>query len=309
MKVGFIGLGRMGRGMALNLARANVDLTVFDLAPAARDLLQDAGAKIASSVREITSEVDVLFTSLPGPKEVEEVILGSDGVLEALKPGLVVFDLSTSSLALARRIQTALAERGASFLDAPVSGGPAGAASGDMAIWVGGEKQVFGQHFDLLKIMGDKTHYVGDLGAGIVAKLAHNMTGYMLLLAMAESFSLAVKAGVEPLSLWKTLKLGVVGKAPALDMLVKQFLPGKYEEPAFALKLAHKDVRLATEMARELGVPMRLAEMTMADMTEALTEGWGDQDSRAYLKLQLRRAGVQIKVEQAEIDEALGQKC
>jgi 3-hydroxyisobutyrate dehydrogenase len=117
------------------------------------------------------------------------------------------------------------------------------------------------------------------------------------MLSMAEVFSMAVKAGVDPLELWEALRLGAAGKASPLNMLTNQFLPGQYETPAFALKLAHKDVTLATAMARELGVPMRLANMTMEEMTEALGRGFGEQDSRSYLKLQLERAGVSIAVE------------
>ena len=131
------------------------------------------------------------------------------------------------------------------------------------------------------------------------------MAGYMILLTMAEIFTVGVKAGVEPLDLWEALRLGMVGKQSPLFMLTNQFLPGKFETPAFMLKLAHKDMSLGTALARELGVPMRLGNMTLEEMTEGLARGWGEQDSRAFLKLQIERAGVKIAVDQDRLDRAV----
>jgi 3-hydroxyisobutyrate dehydrogenase len=297
MRIGFIGLGRMGQGMARNLLRSGVQLVVFDINAQAGKPLIDSGAEWAPSVGELARRCSVIFTSLPGPVQVEEVILGREGVMSSMSPGLALFDLSTSSLSLARRIHEALAERGASMLDAPVSGGPAGAESGQLVLWVGGDRDVYDRHLNLLRAVGETPRYVGPIGAGTVTKLAHNLAGYMIMLSLAETFSLGVKAGVEPLELWSAMRLGVVGKRSPLDMLTDQFLPGRYEPPSFALELAHKDVSLATSLARELGVPMRLATLTLEEMTEALARGFGDQDSRAFLKLQLERAGVQIAVD------------
>ncbi|MGW5151561.1 NAD(P)-dependent oxidoreductase [Rhodococcus koreensis] len=301
MKVGYIGLGRMGRGMALNVLKGGHDLVVFDKSQEAVDTLVSAGAKAASSIGELAKSVDVILTSLPGPPQVEEVVFGEDGLLDNISAGQILFDLSTSSRSLAIRIHDAFAERGAAMLDAPVSGGPAGAASGDMAFWVGGDKEAYERGLPVLLSMGDKPRYCGPIGAGTVVKLANNMTGYMILLTLAETFSTAVKAGVDPLELWDALRLGVVGKSSPLDLITKQFLPGKFEPPAFALKLAFKDVSLATELARELGVPMRLANLTAAEMSEALGRGFGDLDARAFLKLQLERAGVSIAVDPDEL--------
>jgi len=305
MNVGFIGLGKMGQGMAHNLLKAGVDLTVFDVQPSATASLVHAGAKLATSVAVLTQQVDVLFISLPGPPQIEEVVLGVEGVLPNVRPDFVLFDLSTSALALARRIERALRAQGAHMLDAPVSGGPAGAASGDLALWVSGEREVFDRHLALLLAMGRHTRYVGEIGAGTVTKLVHNLACCMVLATMSECFSMGVKAGVEPLDLWQALRLGVLGKNTALDMLTKQFLPGTYEPPSMALKLAHKDVSLATQVAKALGVPMRLANLTLEEMTEALAKGLGEQDTRAFLKVQLERAGVQIAVEPSRLAKAL----
>jgi len=305
MKVGFIGLGRMGQGMARNLVKGGVSLVVYDTNPEPVKELVEAGAQKAASIAELARQVEVVFTSLPGPVQVEDVVLGPQGILANMASGLVLFELSTSSLALNRRIDQAFKEKGGAMLDAPISGGPAGAASGDLALWVGGDREVYERHLDLLRKIGDKPRHVGPIGAGTVAKLAHNMAGYMILETMAEVFSVGVKAGVDPLELWEALRLGMVGKQSPLFMLVNQFLPGKYETPAFALKLAHKDVTLATGLGKELGVPMRLANMTLEEMTEALARGWGEQDSRAYLKLQLERAGVQIAVDPERLQKAI----
>jgi 3-hydroxyisobutyrate dehydrogenase len=305
MQVGYIGLGRMGQGMALNLARSGVSLLVYDTSATAVKILVDAGAKAARSVAELAREVDVVFTSLPGPPQVEQVVLGPEGILASMKPGLVLFELSTSSVSLNRRIHEEFKRKGGAMLDAPVSGGPAGAASGDLALWIGGDKAVYERHLDLIRSFADKPRLVGDIGAGTVAKLAHNMAGYMILLTMAEIFTVGVKAGVAPLDLWEALRLGLVGKQSPLFMLTNQFLPGKFETPAFMLKLAHKDMSLGTALARELGVPMRLGNMTLEEMTEGMARGWGEQDSRAFLKLQLERAGVEMGVDPERIQQAV----
>lgn len=305
MKVGFIGLGRMGQGMARNLVKSGVQLVVFDTNPEAVKSLVEAGAESVASVGELACQVGVLFTSLPGPVQVEEVVLGPQGVLANMSAGLVLFDLSTSSLSLNRRLYEAFKQKGGAMLDAPISGGPAGSASGELALWVGGDKDVYDRHLNLLKAIGNAPRYVGAIGAGTVTKLAHNMSGYMIMLTMAEVFSMAVKAGVDPLELWEAMRLGMVGKQSPLFMLTNQFLPGKFDTPAFALKLAHKDVMLGTALAKELGVPMRLANMTLEEMTEAMGRGFGEQDSRAYLKLQLERAGVKIAVDPDRLQQAV----
>jgi 3-hydroxyisobutyrate dehydrogenase len=206
---------------------------------------------------------------------------------------------------MVRKIDRAFQEKGATFLDAPVSGGPTGAASGDLVLWVGGDAKAFEAHVNALKSIGKAARHVGAIGTGTVTKLAHNILGYMILLSEAEIFSMAVKGGVDPLDLWESLRLGLVGRSSPLDMLVNQFLPGHYDTPAFAQKLAHKDVTLATELARDLGVPMRLANLTLAEMTEAVALGMGEKDSRAYLQLQLRRAGVDIAVDRDRLQRSV----
>jgi 3-hydroxyisobutyrate dehydrogenase len=295
----------MGHAMARNLLRCGVHLVVYDQNRDAAKALVESGAEWGSSVGALAGKADVIFMSLPGPAQVEEVVTGSGGIVENMRPGLAVFDLSTNSLPMVRHLHDELGQRGVSMLDAPVSGGPAGAASRELAIWVGGEREVFDRHLNLLEAIGNAPRHVGSIGAGTVTKLSHNLLGAMIMLSLAETFSMAVKAGMDPLELWEAMRLGLVGRRSPLDMLINQVLPGKYEPPAFALELAYKDVTLATLLGRELGVPMRLANLTMEEMTEALGRGLGREDSRSFLKLQLERAGVEIAVDPDRLRRAI----
>lgn len=304
MKVGFIGTGTMGAGMAANLMKAGHALVIHDrIKDAARPIL-DAGAEWADSPAATAAASDAVLCSLPGPPEVEAVALGPDGVVEGLKPGAAMLDLSTNSPTVVRRIHAAFAERGVHFLDAPVSGGPAGARSGKLALWVGGDEAVFDAHREVLSAVGDQVLYIGPIGAGSVAKLVHNCAGYAIQTVLAEVFTMGVKAGVEPLALWQAVRQGAQGRRRTFDGLAQHFLPARFDPPAFALKLAHKDVTLATELAREIGVPMRLANLALADMTEALNRGWGTRDSRVAMQLQNERAGVEIAVNAERIAKA-----
>ena len=296
MQVGFIGLGIMGASLAANLQKAQHKVIVHDVRRAAADSHIEAGAIWADSPAEVARQCDVIFTSLPGPPEVEAVALGPNGLLAGIKRGAAYFDLSTNSRATVRKIAAAFADKGAHMLDAPVSGGPRGAKTGKLAIWVGGEKEIFEKYKTVLGAMGDQARYVGPIGQATVAKLVHNCAGYAMNLALAEVFTMGVKAGVDPLELWKAVRQGAGGRRRTFDGLVDQFLPGTFDPPAFTLKLAHKDVTLATTLGRELGVPMRVANLTLEEMTEALNRGWAQRDSRVAMLLQEERAGVQIAV-------------
>ena len=255
--------------------------------------------------RDVAEASDIVFTSLPGPPEVEAVALGEHGILSGISPGQVYFDLSTNSPTLVRRLHDAFAARGAHVLDAPVSGGPQGARSGRLAIWVGGDKDVFERCKPVLDAIGDQAFYVGAIGTGSVAKLVHNCTGYILQTAIAETFSMGVKAGVEPLALWQAVRQGALGRRQTFDGMAQNYLPGRFDPPDFALRLARKDVSLAVEVGREFDVPMRLANLTMAELTEALNRGWGQRDSRVAMLLQEERAGAEVRVAREVLEEVL----
>jgi 3-hydroxyisobutyrate dehydrogenase len=302
MKVGFIGLGTMGASMALNVRNAGYELTVHDLRRHTAKPHLEAGATWAEDPRAVAAASDVIFTSLPGPREAEAV---GEELLDAMRSGAAWFDLSTNSPTVVRRIHARFAAKGLPMLDAPVSGGPHGAKSRKLALLVGGDRAVFDRFRPVLDAIGDQILYIGAIGAGSVAKLVHNCAGYMIQTALAEVFTLGVKAGVDPLELWAAVRQCSLGRIRTFDRLGRQFLQGSFDPPDFALQLAHKDVTLATELGREMGVPMRLANMTHAEMTEGLNRGWGNRDSRVPMLLQEERAGVAIKVQPEAIQAVL----
>jgi len=305
VRIGFIGLGIMGSSMALNVRAAGHDLTVYDIRREAAAPHLAAGAKWGDGPRHVAETAEVVFTSLPGPREVEAVALGNDGLLGSMRSGAVWFDLTTNSPSLIRRLHEQFAARGLHLLDAPVSGGPKGARTRKLALWVGGDRTVFEKYKTVLDALGDQAMYVGPIGAGLVAKLVHNCAGYAIQAALAEVFTLGVKGGVDPLALWQAVRQGALGRRRTFDRLADQFLPGTYEPPDFTLRLAHKDVTLATELARELRVPMRLADLALDELTEALNRGWSERDSRVSMVLQQERSGVKIAVPKEKIQQVL----
>jgi 3-hydroxyisobutyrate dehydrogenase-like beta-hydroxyacid dehydrogenase len=310
MQAGFIGLGTMGASMAANLQKGMAargdKLVVHDINRAAAAPHLRNGAIWADTPQVVAEQSEVIFTSLPGPPEFEAV---AAGLLAGIKPGTAYFDLTTNSPTVVRKAEAEFKKHGAFLFDAPVSGGPRGAATGKLAIWCGGDAEVFEKWQPVLDMIGDAAAYIGPIGAGSVAKLVHNCFGYIATAAAAEVFSMGVKAGIEPLAIWEAVRKGAIGRRGAFDSLTDQFLPNKYDPPAFALRLAHKDVSLATGLGRELNVPMRLANLALADLAEGLNRDWGNRDSRSIMLLQLERAGVEVAVDPQRLTEALENKA
>jgi 3-hydroxyisobutyrate dehydrogenase-like beta-hydroxyacid dehydrogenase len=292
MKIGFIGLGAMGRHMAANLQRAGHELQVYDLRKV--EGFPDQKGSTAEAIRG----AELLFTSLPGPAEVEALAQQVTGVS-------AWFDTSTNSPAVIRRIHGKL--KNVHFLDAPVSGGPKGAESGKLAVWVGGEQSIFEKYLSVLKLIGDQPLYVGPIGAGTVAKLAHNAASFAVQAALAEVFTLGVKGGVEPLALFRALRQGASGRKRTFDRLAEHFLPGKYDPAAFSLRLAHKDVSLAMELAREVGVPMKIGGIALEELEEGMRRGWSERDCRVAMTLQTERVGIDVKVPADKLGAALSE--
>src|SRR6201990_662149 len=302
--VGYIGLGMMGGRMGTNLQKARYKLLVHDLHRQSASHHLQAGAEWAETPRALAEKCDVVFTSLPEPADVERVALGADGLIEGVKKGAAYFDLSTNSQSVVKKISAAFAAKGADMLDAPVSGGPSGAASRKMAIWVGGDKAAFDRHKPVLDAMGDRAAYIGAVGSATVAKLVHNMSSYAVTAALAETFTMGVKAGVDPVALWEAVRQGVSGRRLTFDGLLAPFRPGKYAPPTFAIKLATKDVALATGLGRELGVPMRICNLAYAEMIEACNRGWEGRDSRVVMLLAQERVGVKIAADPEQVKQA-----
>jgi 3-hydroxyisobutyrate dehydrogenase-like beta-hydroxyacid dehydrogenase len=206
---------------------------------------------------------------------------------------------------MVRKLHQQMAAKGIQLLDAPVSGGPRGAQSGKLAIWVGGDAEVFKKYEAVLRQIGDQPYYVGPIGAGTVAKLAHNAASFTVQAALAEIFTLGVKAGVEPLALFKALRQGATGRKRTFDRLPEHFLPGVYDPPAFTVRLAHKDMSLAMELAAAEGVPMKVGQVALDELASAMQRGWGDRDCRVAMTLQEERAKVSVKVARERLQDAM----
>jgi 3-hydroxyisobutyrate dehydrogenase len=266
-----------------------------------------SGAGWAETPAAAAAEADVVFTSLPGPAESEAMASAPDGILAGMKPGSAWFDLTTSSPAMVRKVHGLAASKDVTMLDAPVSGGPAGAASGRLTVWVSGDLATFERHRSLLDSIADQVMHLGGGGQATIAKLAHNYCAYAINRLVAEIFATSVKAGAEPLALWHALRRGAVGRRRTFDALGDHFLTADYDPPAFSLALARKDIALARQMGRDVGVPMEVADIILENMDEAIAQGWEGRDSRSPMALLLEQAGVRIALGPDLIQQELQQ--
>jgi len=297
MKVGFIGLGNMGGPMALNIIRAGHQVTVHDVRREAGATHLEAGARWADSAREIAAQCDVIMTSLPGPRDVEAVALGETGIIHGARPGSTYIDLSTNSPTVIRHIHAVLKQKGVDVLDAPVSGGVVGARKASLGVFVGGDEAAFRRVQPALNAIGDKVSYIGPPGSGAIAKLVHNQIAICTSAVIAEAFTMGVKAGVAPDALFKAVRDGAFGQGNFLNMLPRVIFKGAFDRAFFALKLARKDLGLATEVAREFDVPMALASAVEQDLIAGLVSGLGDKDASAAFTIQEDRAGIKVRSE------------
>jgi 3-hydroxyisobutyrate dehydrogenase-like beta-hydroxyacid dehydrogenase len=289
--IGFIGTGTIGGPMARRLLETGHRLVVHDLRPEAVKALADAGAAVAASPREVAGRCRIAMTSLPGPAEVEAVVRGEDGILAGARTGDVHVDLSTSSWAMVRRLAELEAHAGVSLLDAPVSGGAAGAAQGTLTVMASGERAAFERVEPALRALGKHVFHLGESGAGTLVKLANNAIFLCAGLVVQEVFVLGAKAGLEPARLLEVLRTGSAGIYLGLAEL---FLRRGFETPIFQLALAEKDVALALDSARELAVPMPVTSAAHQTYLQALAQGHGREVFFATLRALERAAGTEV---------------
>ncbi len=295
MNIGFIGTGNMGNPMARNLVKVGHQLTVHDLKREAAVNLLEMGATWVDTPREAVPGNEVVFTSLPTSSDVEAVVLGKNGILKGATPGSLYVDLSTNSPTVIRRIHQVCQEKGVIVMDAPVSGGVYGAAAGTLAVMVGGDEAIFNRIKPVLDAIGSHVVYCGLIGSGMVCKICNNIISMGAGVLLAEALTLGVKAGVDLATLADVIANSSGSCRRLTDRFSRFLFKGNFE-PGFAANLAAKDVRLATDLGRELGVPMEVSNIIDQWHVEALSRGWGLQDSDAVAKIQEEKAGVQLRI-------------
>ena len=280
--IGFIGLGLMGKPMAHNLLSAGFPLTVWNRTKSKADDLVRAGAKLAANPHEAAANADVLITIVSDPPALEEVLFGPSGALDALRKGSLLIDSSTVSPDAARRVATACSGRGVDFLDAPVTGGTWGAEKGELVFMVGGDAKVLDRAKPVLQAMGKKFFLLGPNAAGQTVKLGMNLLLALEVDALAESLALVTKAGVAAERLIEVMQSSM-GHAPLLDVKAPLILKNEYPA-SFPLRLMHKDLRLALELARENGVKLPAAEAAYGTLTAVKEASTDDPDFAALAR-------------------------
>jgi 3-hydroxyisobutyrate dehydrogenase-like beta-hydroxyacid dehydrogenase len=268
MRVGFIGLGNIGGPMAMRVVGA-FETTVFDIRREAAEPHLKAGARWANSAGALAAESDIILVSVPGPREIDDLVFGPDGIIHTIRAGSVYVELSTTLPSAHRRVHDALKAKGADAIDAPVSGGAVRAAQGELAVWVGGDAQTYERVKPVLSSFGNKITFIGGLGAGLTAKLVHNQLLYTTLQAIAESFEMGVKAGVAPDVLLKVVRDGAYSNI--LNMLPKAVTGGAFKWADFGMgHITRKDQMVANQYGRELDVPQPLANLVEQRMIETI---------------------------------------
>lgn len=280
--VGFIGLGLMGNPMARNLLKAGFPLIVWNRTPARAESLVQAGAKLAATPRELAAQVDFLSTIVSDPPAVEKVLWGADGALGGLRSGTVLIDSSTISPDLARRTAAACREKGVGYLDAPVTGGTWGAEKGELVFMIGGQAETLEKARPVFEAMGKKLFHLGPNGAGQIVKLAMNLILALEVEALAEALALVTHSGVQGERLIEVLQASMA-RAAVLDVKAPLLLKNEYP-PSFPLRLMHKDMRLALELARQEGVTLPAAAASYATYSAVKDAAKDDPDYAAVAR-------------------------
>jgi len=302
--VGFIGLGIMGKPMAKNLLETGFPLVVFNRSKMPVNYLVKEGALSADSPKEVAKQAEVIITMLPDSPEVEEVILGKEGVIHGAKPGFVVIDMSSINPLVTKEIARKLKEKGVGMLDAPVSGGETGAIQGTLAIMVGGEEKVFKDCMEILQAIGKNISYVGGIGSGGYIKLVNQIIGALNMAAIGEAFCLGVKAGLDPQLIYNVVRGGMVGNQ--LLEVKAPIIFGRNFKPGFKTKLHYKDLSNALYAAKGLAVPLPLTSLVQEIFVSLVREGRGEDDNSVLVTFFEKMAGVEIKSTEMQVEMSEG---
>ncbi len=292
-KIGFIGLGIMGKPMAMNLIKAGYSLIVYDIRPEPVKEVVAAGAKEGKSCKDVAAQSDVVITMLPNSPDVKKAVLGENGVLDGAKRGMILIDMSSIAPLVAKEVAAEVGKKGVEMLDAPVSGGEPKAKDGTLSIMVGGKKEIFEQVEKILKVMGASAVLVGDIGSGNTTKLANQIIVALNIAAMSEAMVLATKAGVDPEKVYNAIRGGLAGST-VLDAKVPLALDGNFK-PGFRIELHIKDLANALDTAHEIGVPVPLASGVMEIMQALKVDGKAGDDHGGIIQFYEKLAKVEVR--------------
>ena len=292
-KIGFIGLGIMGKPMARNLIKAGNQLVVYDINAAAVSEIVDEGAEQGLSSRDVASKTELIITMLPNSPEVKEVTLGNEGVIEGARPGTILIDMSSIAPLAAIEVHEKLKEKGIAMLDAPVSGGEPKAIEGTLAIMVGGEQAVFDSVKEILLIMGSSAVLVGGIGSGNTTKLANQIIVALNIAAMSEAMVLATRANVDPEKVFKAIRGGLAGST-VLDAKMPLVLEGNFK-PGFRIELHIKDLMNAMETAHDLDTPLLLTNQALEIMKALKVDGKQGDDHGGLIQFYENLANVKVR--------------
>lgn len=296
MKIGFIGLGVMGKSMAINIIKNGHNLKVSDLNKEAVNKLKAMGAEECLNGAEAADGADIVFTSLPNSQIVESVVTGKGGILETAKEGLIYVDLSSITPKTIQNIAKKASEKGVKVLDAPVSGGSAGAQKGTLTVMVGGDEESFNKVLPVLNCIGTKVFHVGGIGAGDTLKLVNNLLLGANMVAVSEALALGVKAGLKPEIMYDIISQSS-GSSYALTAKYNNFIAKGDFAPGFAIDLQYKDLQLAVDTAKDLKMPLLMGNNAQQMYEVARAKGLGGQDISAVIKLYEELGNIEVREE------------
>ncbi len=293
VSVGFIGVGNMGNPMAGNVLKAGFSMTVFDKSPKAMANLVEAGAHGATSTREVVERSEIVLTCLPASPDVEALYLEPGGLIEQAKAGTILIDLSSVLPSTPRKLEPRAKDNGLHFLEAPVSGGVAGARAATLAIMVGGDPAILERARPVLRAIGPNIFSVGPVGAGNTVKAINNMMACVNSLAMMEGLVLGVKAGLDPMTIYEVVKASS-GGSKALERIPTALVPRKFE-PGFKVFLMNKDLETFNTIAKELHVPVSFSNVAQRYQQAAMAAGLADCDTSVAVTIIERLAAFEIR--------------